>query len=61
MKSEYNIAFWISPYDLAYKIKTTHIAYILDNPELFNLSKAWLLSIYQKYNEKIGFKGKSRR
>jgi len=61
MKIEYDTAFWISPCDLAYKIKTTHIAYILADAELFNFTKEWLLSIYQKYNEKIGFEGKARR
>lgn len=52
-------AYWIQ-YGDVYEVDKKHIRFILDNPELFDMEKSDLITIYKKYGEKIGQEGKAR-
>jgi hypothetical protein len=52
-------AFWAKG-SKVYNVDEKHIRFILDNPEIFGLTKEELLDIYKKHNEKIGLEGKAR-
>ncbi len=53
-------ACWIAPDDKIIEVPITHIKRILENPEMFGLSKDKILATYKKYNEKVGLEGKAR-
>lgn len=53
-------AFFIFPNNKIVECNTSHIRFILDNPELFNTTKQDLINIYTEYNEPIGHEGKAR-
>ncbi len=52
-------AFWVKGKKII-PVGTIHIRYILDNPELFNLTSEVLQDWYKQNNEKIGQEGKTR-
>ena len=52
-------AFWLKDFTI-YLVNRTHIASIIDNPKLFEISKEKITSIYSMYNEKLYFEGGAR-
>ena len=55
-----NNAYWISPSGTIYEVPITHINYIINNAELFDLDLDEIKAIYKKHNEKLRFEGKAR-
>ena len=55
-----NNGYWIKNKLIVDVSNSTHINYIMDYPEDFNLTKDYISSLYKKYNEKIGTEGKAR-
>lgn len=54
-------AYWISPDSKIYPVPRTHIQFIIENTELFDLEKEYIQEVYDSYNEKIPFEGKARK
>ncbi|MCX6146354.1 MAG: hypothetical protein NTW25_03770 [Candidatus Kapabacteria bacterium] len=54
-------AFWISNAGLIYPVATSHIRFVIDNADLFDMSKDDIKVLYATHNEKIGFEGKARK
>lgn len=42
------------------KMNEYHIHYIIENPEVFNLSKKEVYDCYEKFGERIGIEGRAR-
>ena len=53
-------AFFISPKGQIIDTEINHIATITANPKKFGLTKEYIKTIYDKYNEKINQEGKAR-
>ena len=57
----YSEAYWLAPKTgKIYPVSITHIVFIQENPELFNITFEYIQSVFQKNNEKIGSEGISR-
>ena len=52
--------FWIKNNKIVDISATTHIGYIIDNPEIFNTTSNAIDLIYKRFDEKIGIEGKAR-
>jgi len=46
--------------DSIIEINNTHIDYVFNHPELFDVKKSWLEQIYDRYGDPYGFEGKAR-
>ena len=54
-------AYWITPDNIILDIGLgTHIDMVIKHPELFDLPKEDIVSIYQHYNELLGVEGEAR-
>lgn len=53
-------AFFISPYGHIIPIDINHIDTIIKHPDKFGLTKRYIESVYEEYNEKLGVEGKAR-
>lgn len=42
------------------EIRGSHVAYLLEHPENFNMDREWMLEQYREFGEPIGFEGKAR-
>lgn len=56
-----NSAFFISPENEIINIPSSHIAYIIDNPEKFGCHLDQIKETYKKYGEPIGSEAQARR
>jgi hypothetical protein len=54
-----NKAFWFKNGNLL-EVDENHIKEVIENPELFGITKEEIEEIYRKYNEPIGLEGKAR-
>lgn len=54
------IAFWIAPSGEIHLVKDTHIQYVIEHPELFELSLEELRRRYDLYDEDWGCEGQAR-
>jgi len=54
------IAFWIAPSGEIHLVKDTHIQYVIDHPELFQISLEALRRRYDDYGEEWGSEGQAR-
>jgi hypothetical protein len=52
--------YWVRNNKIVDISATTHIGYIIDNPEYFNITLDFINLIYHRYNEKLGVEGKAR-
>jgi len=55
-----NCSFWVKGRQIIPLDEIKHIDYVLQNPNLFPISKMEIETIYKKYNEPIGFEGRAR-
>jgi hypothetical protein len=53
-------AYWISPAGKSIGVKINHIGTVLNNPEIFELTKDFIVKKYKDYGEPIGLEGKAR-
>lgn len=53
-------AYWLSKKALIYPVTTSHIRFVIDNANLFDMSKDDIKAMYSTHKEKIGFEGKAR-
>ena len=53
-------AFFISPKGQIVDTEINHIATIIANPKKFGLTKDYIQTVYDKYNEKVNVEGKAR-
>lgn len=53
-------AYWISPKNKTYNVPTKHIVFVVQNFELFGLTRETYNEYYDKYGERYGFEGKAR-
>ena len=53
-------AYWISPSGDVLKVHTTHIAEIIDKPQIFGLKTEAIKKLCNEFNEPLGFEGKAR-
>lgn len=53
-------AFWISPKGQIVGDLQSHISMVIKAPEKFGLTREWIDSKYDEYNERIGMEGKAR-
>jgi len=56
----YRAAFFISPSGNIVEIMRSHIAFVIENPELFGLTKDKIIVIYREYDEPVGLEGQAR-
>jgi hypothetical protein len=56
----YRYAFFVSPGGEIIKVKQSHIAYVIEHPDLFGWTYREISSTYQKHREQVGFEGKAR-
>ena len=54
------LGFWINKHDIFDVSISSHIKFIINNPEKFCLTTKVINEVYTKYNERIGFEGKAR-
>ncbi|MDO3377177.1 hypothetical protein [Geoalkalibacter halelectricus] len=54
------IAFWIAPTGEIHLVEDTHIHYVIDHPELFQISLEELRRRYETHNEEWGSEGQAR-
>lgn len=54
-------AYWISPNCDIYEVKTKHINFVGENPELFWITHNEYLNYFKKYSEPIGWEGYARK
>ena len=52
--------YWVSPSGKVTEVKTSHIDYMLEKPQVFGMTKQHMLDAYDKYDEKIGLEGSAR-
>lgn len=55
-----SIAFWISPQTIVHRVKSSHIEYVIDNIDLFNISYSEIRYLYNKHEEPWRCEGKAR-
>lgn len=60
IKTTSKAAFWISPGGEFLGVGTSHIRKIIDSPEKFGLTMAYLKEVYKDHDEPLGFEGKAR-
>lgn len=56
----FHTGYWVKCNNI-YEVDTSHVRFVLDNPELFGFTKEKLIKIYRRHGEKIGFEGKARK
>jgi hypothetical protein len=54
------MAFWLRGDDL-YEVQSTHIRFVIENPDLFDISTEKIHRIYREQGEPIGFEGRARK
>ena len=60
MTSRYK-AYWISPGGDIIPVPGKHIGEVVRTPKRFGFTPEYIRSIFQKYNEPLGFEGKARQ
>lgn len=53
--------FWSDPSGKLVRVPTTHVRYMIDNPELFGMTKLDIAAAYAKHREPLSWEGKARR
>lgn len=53
-------AFWISPEGMILPVKTNHIGFVIEYPQLFDVSLDSIRQQYQRHHEPWGSEGKAR-
>jgi hypothetical protein len=54
------LAFWLRGDDL-YEVRSTHIRFVIENPDLFDIPTEEIHRIYREQGEPIGFEGRARK
>jgi len=54
-------AFWISPSGKGYEVPRTHIKFVINNPELFQVDLNQYEKLLNRYEESWGSEGQARR
>lgn len=52
--------FWFKSETEVYEINSVHIQFVLQHPEIFNLSEEFINNVYHAYDEPLGTEGKAR-